>query len=193
MSAANLTSYNSLYSLSSKRFNIEEFTHVLNEWRLNEFYSDIFKATLGSMLEIDLAKRIDEKAMFSWIEKYRENILTRKDFVINDPPQAIIDEVQTIKGLYETVTGSRFGGMSRLEGSRRVVVGESRQFVPSYIPPPLVNQQQPSFINPGTESAYTSVDNRNTTHLSNYLLQGAPITTNAPVFINRTSVPVLYS
>lgn len=66
------------------------------------------------MLEIDLAKRIDEKAMFSWIEKYRENILARKDFVINDPPQAIIDEVQTIKGLYETVTGSRFGGMSKL-------------------------------------------------------------------------------
>lgn len=43
------------------------------------------------MLEVDLSKRIEEKAMYGWIEKYRENILARKDFVINDPPQAIID------------------------------------------------------------------------------------------------------
>lgn len=43
------------------------------------------------MLEIDLTKRIDQKNMYEWIEKYRENILARKDFVINDPPQAIIN------------------------------------------------------------------------------------------------------
>lgn len=43
------------------------------------------------MLEVDLARRIDEKAMYGWIEKYRDNILARKDFVINDAPQAIID------------------------------------------------------------------------------------------------------
>lgn len=38
--------------------------------------------------------------MFEWIEHYRENILARKDFVINDPPQAIINEVEFIKGLF---------------------------------------------------------------------------------------------
>lgn len=126
------------------------------------------------------------------MENYRENILARKDFVINDPPQAIINQVQAIKTLYDTVTGSRLGGMSRLEGSRRVVVGENRQFVPSLIPP-LVQQQPQSFINPSFDSAYTTVDNKNTSHLSGYLLQGAPITTNPPVFINRTSVQTLYS
>ena len=125
------------------------------------------------------------------MENYRENILARKDFVINDPPQAIINQVQAIKTLYDTVTGSRLGGMSRLQGSRRVVVGENRQFVPSLIPP-LV-QQPLSYINPGIESVYTTVDNKNTSHLSGYLLQGAPITTNPPVFINRTSVQTLYS
>lgn len=52
--------------------------------------------------------------MFEWIERYRENILGRKDFVINDPPQAIINEVQVIKGLYQSVMGSRYGGMSKL-------------------------------------------------------------------------------
>lgn len=66
------------------------------------------------MLEIDLTKRVEQKVMFEWIERYRENILGRKDFVINDPPQAIINEVQVIKGLYETVMGSRYGGMSKL-------------------------------------------------------------------------------
>lgn len=78
------------------------------------------------MLEIDPTKRIDEKTIFEWMEGYREDILARKDFVINDPPQVIIGQVEIIKGVYENVMGSRFNnGVGKIEGSRQVVIGES--------------------------------------------------------------------
>lgn len=72
--------------------------------------------------------------------------MARKDFVISDPPQAVINEVQVIKGLYDTLAmGGKFGSpgfepnrmvVGGLEGSRRVVV-ESRPFVPM----PIIPQQ----------------------------------------------------
>lgn len=157
------------------------------------------------MLEIDPAKRIDEKTIFNWIEGYREDILTRKDFVINDPPQLIIDEVEIIKGLYESVAGSRFLG--KIEGSRNVVIGgsESKQFVPTYVPPlvqqqPIAGNSNPNIV---TETSYASLSNQKPPlqqYSSNPIVQQqqvTPISTlTAPIqfqFMNRTSVPTLYS
>lgn len=140
------------------------------------------------------------------MEGYREDILARKDFVINDPPQVIIGQVEIIKGLYENVMGSRFNnGVGKIEGSRQVVIGESesKQFMPTYLPP--IVQQQPITSNPNiaVESSYISVSNQKPPlqqYSSNPITQQQQVTPNttltAPIqfqFMNRTSVPTLYS
>ena len=88
------------------------------------------------MIEVDKQHRITEEFLFPWIEKYREEILARKDFVITDPPQLIINEVQMIRKFYENVASNYSGYQSHfnpnlgselkrigvpLEGSRRLV------------------------------------------------------------------------
>lgn len=106
LSTANLIDYKLLYNTTARKFNIEQFLAIVNEWRLNDYYSDIFKATLCSLIEVDRANRIHEDVLFTWIEKYREEILARKDFIITDPPQLIINQVQLIRKLYENVSST---------------------------------------------------------------------------------------
>ena len=62
-----------------------------------------------------------------------------------------------------------------LSGSRRLV--DEKRFAPVAIIPG----------NSVAESIYHSTEKPS--YLSNFLIQGAPITTTNPVFINRTSVP----
>lgn len=103
---------------------------------MNDYYSDIFKATLCSLVEVDKQHRITEESLFPWIERYREEILARKDFVITDPPQHIINQVQIIRKFYENVASNYTVHQSSfnpnldsdlkrlglpLEGSRRLV------------------------------------------------------------------------
>ncbi len=187
LSTANLVDYKSLYNTTSRRFNTEQFMTIVNEWRLNDYYSDIFKATLCSMIEVDKTNRIHENFLFPWLEKYREEILARKDFVITDPPQLIISQVQVIRKLYENVTSgytmntqplssSGFNSEYKkvgapLEGSIRLV--EEKRYPPVKVIPG-------SSI---AESIYHPAEK--TSGLSNFLIQGAQISTSNPVYVNR--------
>lgn len=84
-----------------------DFERIVYEWRLNENYSDIFKATLCSLIEVNVANRITENVLLPWLEVYREEIMARKDFTINDPPQLIINEVQMIRKTYDNLSASK--------------------------------------------------------------------------------------
>ncbi len=72
LSAANLTDYKSLYSTTARKFDLGNFHRIVDEWRVNDYYSDIFKATLCSLIETDQHHRITDDLIFTWIEKYRE-------------------------------------------------------------------------------------------------------------------------
>lgn len=39
--------------MKNKKFNIDQFNSVVNEWRVDDFYSDIFKATICSLLSVN--------------------------------------------------------------------------------------------------------------------------------------------
>ena len=98
--------YKSLYNTNARKFDLVNFHQIVEDWKINDYYSDIFKAALCSLIEVDKQHRITENIVYPWIEQYREEILARKDFVINDPPQLIIDQVQIIRKKYENVASN---------------------------------------------------------------------------------------
>jgi hypothetical protein len=189
LSAANLTDYKSLYNTTARKFDLGNFYRIVDEWRVNDYYSDIFKATLCSLIEADQHQRITDDVIFNWIGKYRAEILSRKDFVITDPPQVVINQVQTIRKLYENVAsnisthqpfynsslGSEFNKIGvPLEGSRRLV---------EEIRHPPVQTIPSSSIG---ESVYKPIEQ--SSYMSKFLIQGAPITSTIPNFVDRTTV-----
>ena len=54
LSAANLADYRSLYNTKTYQFNLTEFNQIVREWCLNDVYSDIFKATICSLLAVEV-------------------------------------------------------------------------------------------------------------------------------------------
>lgn len=84
------------------------------EWRLNQYYSDIFKATVASVLEVQAGERLGELELEPWLALYSKEIVTRNDFVIKDPPAKVIRQVQLIRSACQALKANTLPNANNL-------------------------------------------------------------------------------
>jgi hypothetical protein len=70
LSAAMLEDFLKLYDIKAHKFNAEEATILLNEWKSNTVYSEIFTALVSNLCSFQPLKRLEDKELWSWISKY---------------------------------------------------------------------------------------------------------------------------
>lgn len=57
LSAGVLEDFSNLYDIKLHTFNEDKLQRKLDEWRINEKYSEVLKSTVDNLCEIDPAKR----------------------------------------------------------------------------------------------------------------------------------------
>lgn len=82
LSAAMLDDFLRLYNVKQYHFDANEATALLNEWRSNTVYSEIFTALVSNLCQFQPEKRLTDVQLWEWISKYEREILNKDDFVI---------------------------------------------------------------------------------------------------------------
>lgn len=70
LSAAMLEDFLRLYNIKSYKFDTVEASNLLNEWRSNTVYSEIFTAVISNLCEFQPEKRLEDDELWQWISKY---------------------------------------------------------------------------------------------------------------------------
>ena len=98
LGAALLTDFTDIYDVKKFKFRYDEANDYLHEWRINTTYSEIFTAFISNLCSFEPEKRLTEKELWSWINKYEEEIKNKDDFVIEHAPLKIEKEIQELRG-----------------------------------------------------------------------------------------------
>ena len=89
LNAAMLVDFNQVYDVKKFKFKFDLATEYLQEWRLNTVYSEIFTAFVSNLCSFEPEKRLTEKELWSWINKYEDEIKNKEDFFIDHAPVKI--------------------------------------------------------------------------------------------------------
>lgn len=89
LSAAMLEDFLRLYNIKNYKFDTVEATNLLNEWKSNTVYSEIFTAVISNLCEFQPEKRLEDDELWQWISKYEKSIKNKEDFVIEEAPLKI--------------------------------------------------------------------------------------------------------
>ncbi len=82
-----------LYDIKSYKFNSNEATNILDQWKSNSVYSEIFTAVVSNLCEFQPEKRLTDEELWGWICKYQVAIKNKEDFVIEEAPEKIDLEI----------------------------------------------------------------------------------------------------
>ena len=77
LSAANLEDYTDLYDIKLHTFNENKFQRSLEQFQINNSYSEILRSTVSNLLERDPAKRMHTDQLWKLVEPYEEKIKGR--------------------------------------------------------------------------------------------------------------------
>lgn len=94
LNASMLTDFADLYDLKKFKFKFDEANDYLQEWRSNTLYSEIFTAFISNLCSFEPEKRLTEKELWSWINKFEDEIKNKEDFFIDHAPLKIEKEIQ---------------------------------------------------------------------------------------------------
>ena len=100
LSAAMLDDFLRLYNTKQYSFNSQEATSLLNEWRSNTVYSEIFTALVSNLCEFQPEKRLTDTELWNWISKYEQEIMNKEDFMIEEAPAKVELELEQIRSMF---------------------------------------------------------------------------------------------
>ncbi len=100
LSAAMLEDFLPLYNTKTYRFDSGKCTVLLNEWRSNTVYSEIFTALVSNLCQFQPERRIDDDELYKWLWQFQSEISQKQDFNIDYAPPKIEQEVEEIRQLF---------------------------------------------------------------------------------------------
>ena len=68
--ASTLQDLSYLYDIKDYRFNYEEGRKILDEWRQNTVYSEIYTALVYNLCSYEPQKRLTDSELWEWINRY---------------------------------------------------------------------------------------------------------------------------
>jgi hypothetical protein len=94
LSAAMLEDFHYLYDIKAYKINEAETRVLLEEWRSNNVYSEIFTAFISNLCSFQIDKRLTDEELWRWISDYEKPIKNKEDFVIEEAPPKIEREIE---------------------------------------------------------------------------------------------------
>jgi hypothetical protein len=85
------------YDYSNKAFRSEAHSKKTTEWLDHPNYTEIFKSIILSMLNPTPEKRICLNELWTFLSKYKNSILAKEQFVVNNPPTQLETGVSIIR------------------------------------------------------------------------------------------------
>jgi hypothetical protein len=86
-----------LYTLKNYKFDTAEAAALLDEWKSNTVYSEIFTALVANLCSFQPERRIEDDELWQWLSKYEQPIRHKEDFVIEEAPPKIEQEIEDIR------------------------------------------------------------------------------------------------
>ncbi|CAM6005375.1 unnamed protein product [Sphagnum balticum] len=84
-----LEDFHYLYDIKAYKINEAETRVLLEEWRSNNVYSEIFTAFISNLCSFQIDKRLTDEELWRWISDYEKPIKNKEDFVIEEAPPKI--------------------------------------------------------------------------------------------------------
>lgn len=97
LSAAQLEDFLPYYDLKKHNFDFPRFNGRLDEFKVSNKYSDIFKGIVSNMLEVVPEKRITPQELWGFLQPHGEKIFERQDFVIENAPNKLHAQVGELR------------------------------------------------------------------------------------------------
>ena len=97
LSAATMSDLSYIYGPKGRTFDKEALTAKLHELIVTVQFSEILRATIVNLCEIDPAARVTSKELAEWVAVYQAKIRTRRNFVIESAPHKLHNQVQCLR------------------------------------------------------------------------------------------------
>ena len=97
LSAGLLDNLSSIYDYHNRAFRMDQHTQKTVEWLDHPYYSELFKSIVLSLLNPVPEKRMPIEDLWFFLEKYRDHILKKEMFVVNNPPVQLENGVAIIR------------------------------------------------------------------------------------------------
>jgi hypothetical protein len=94
LSAGNLADYEVLYNLQTHEIEAGKLSEGLKTWALNSAYSVVLRGTVLLLLNVHPEKRLSCSELSELLAKHAEPILKNENFVIDNAPGKLHEEIQ---------------------------------------------------------------------------------------------------
>lgn len=97
LSAALLEDFTPYYDLKKYAFDFPRFNAKLDEFKVSNKYSDVFKGIVSNLVEVNPDKRLTPQELWGFLQPHGNKIMEKEDFVIENAPNKLHTQVGELR------------------------------------------------------------------------------------------------
>jgi hypothetical protein len=103
LNAGLLKSDYAFYNLKDNTFNSSVYDSRIKDWILTRGFSEVLKATVLNLISLKPTQRLTAHELWGFLSKHERKIESRENFLIDNAPSKIHNEVENLRQVRKTL------------------------------------------------------------------------------------------